>query len=120
MAKSYRFTLPVPPSANRWHRVVMGRIVKSKMAREYQERAAILALSQGVRQIRRPAQVAVEIVWYRQAKRGDTDKRGGVALDALQGVAFENDSQIADYRIRRVDGDGSPRIEVTVTELEVA
>lgn len=120
MAKSYRFTLPVPPSSNRWHRNVAGVVVKSKAARDYEQRASILAMSQGVRQIRRPAQVSVDVVWYREARRGDLDKRIPIMLDTLQGVAYENDSQVERITARRVDGDASPRLEVIVTELDAA
>lgn len=115
--KRYTFTLPVPPSANRWHRNVAGVVVKSKEARQYQERAAILALSQGVRQIRRPATVGVTVTWYRGRKAGDLDKRLGIFLDSLQGVAYENDSQVVMIAATRVDGDASPRLEIVVQEL---
>ena len=46
------------------------------------------------------------------------DKRGGILLDALQGLAYANDSQIVDYRIVRDDSQPkSPRMVVTITPM---
>lgn len=115
--KRYAFTLPVPPSANRWHRNVNGRMVTSAEARAYGQLAAAMAHSQGVRQIRRPATVAVMLVWYRSRKSGDLDKRVGICLDALQGIAYENDSQVVELVASRRDDPSRPRLEVIVTEL---
>ncbi len=116
--KHYAFTLPVPPSANRWHRSFGGRIVTAAPVRAYQERARLLALCAGVRQIRRPATVAVSVTWYRGRKAGDLDKRLGILLDALQSVAYENDSQVVEIRAFRLDHDPEhARVDVTVDEL---
>lgn len=94
-------------------------MVKSPAAREYEVRAHNAALAQGVRQIRRPATVAVTIAWYRGRKAGDLDKRINIALDALQGVAYENDSQIVHLvasRHEAAKGEAA-RLEVSVTQL---
>lgn len=102
-------TLPEPPSANRWWRNVNGRMVTSKEARVYKASVA--------RTIARPlftGPVTVSIDWYRGRKSGDLDKRLGVVLDALQGVLYENDSQIVELTARRFDDPGNPRIVVRV------
>lgn len=114
------FTVPVPPPANRWHRHVGNRVLLSSAARKYLAGLADHVRLQGVRPIT-TGDVTVSIVWFREAKRGDTDKRGGILLDALQGVAFTNDNQVADYRIRRDDSDRRhPRMVVTVSAYEAA
>lgn len=59
--------------------------------------------------------VMVTLDWYRSRKAGDLDKRIGVLLDALQGVAYHNDSQIVELRARRYDDKRNPRVEVTVS-----
>ncbi len=113
-----KLTLHVPPSANRWHRVVNGRPILSREAREYTNAAELHAMSQRVTKIPAPTDIAVNITWYRARKSGDVDKRGAVLLDALQGIAFDNDSQIARYTIARDDSDPKQsRMEVTITPI---
>lgn len=113
------FDVPVPPPANRWHRHVGNRVLLSSTARAYLKDLPFIARAQGVRPLE--GDVAVSIVWYREAKRGDTDKRGGILLDALQGIAYADDKQVADYRIIRDDSDRAhPRMVVTITPLKAA
>ena len=116
-----RLTLPVPPSANRWWRNVNGRMVTSREAREYEAATAVRALAQGVRPIRRPALVALTITWYRGRKSGDLDKRLGILLDALQTVAYENDSQVVRLMAERSDAEPDrPRVEIEIIALPPA
>lgn len=58
--------------------------------------------------------VRITLDWYRSRRAGDLDKRIGVCLDALQGVLFDNDSQIVELRATRHDDPTNPRIEVCV------
>jgi crossover junction endodeoxyribonuclease RusA len=109
--------LPVPPSANRWWRNYGGRMVKSTEARQYQAYVNKLARTLGIRTLRRPAQVAFQFTWHRDKRMGDLDKRLGILLDALQGVAYENDSQIVEIHAKRVDAASHPRVEVTIYEV---
>lgn len=111
--KSVTVTMDEPPSANRWWRNVNGRMVTSKEARDYKAKVAKVGDSFLLR-----GDVRVELDWYRGRKSGDLDKRIGVALDALQGVFYNNDSQVVELRARRFDDPTSPRIVVTVTQLE--
>ena len=43
------------------------------------------------------------------------DKRYSIMLDALQGIAFENDSQIAEIHAWRTLDRENPRMEVIVS-----
>lgn len=101
--------LPEPPSANRWWRNVNGRMVTSKVAREYK---AGLAQIGGAHQLDGP--VSIAILWWRGRKSGDLDKRLGVLLDALQGVAFKSDAQIVQIHARREEDKDHPRVIVHV------
>lgn len=98
------FELPVPPSANKWWRMVTpkgkpSRMVLSADARLYKEGVGTLLRGQfrgrpvplfpsGV--------VRLWLDWHRTARLGDLDKRQGVLLDALQGVVYDNDSQLVE------------------------
>lgn len=116
MAK-VRLTLHVPPSANDWHRVVRGRPILSREARLYTKAVELSALCQKVEKIPSPKQIVVSIRWYRARRAGDVDKRGAVLLDALQGIAYDNDSQIVKYQIERDDSDPkNARMEIEITE----
>ena len=93
-------TLPTPVSANRYWRIFNGRPVLSSDARKYREWVAIKA-----REIRAQplsGNVAVHVALCPElTKKGEASKTRldldnclKVALDALQGIAFNNDKQI--------------------------
>ena len=106
--------VPVPPSANDWHRHVGRRVLISAKARAYVKALPyhVLPMNPFVGPIR------VEIRWFRARRAGDVDKRGAILLDALQGIAYTDDSQIADYRIVRDDSEPkAARMVVTITPL---
>mgnify|MGYP002737229123 CR=1 FL=1 len=102
--------LPYPPSSNRYWRSFAGRMVRSKHAIEYREDVQFLAERAG--QTMLIGCVSVEMVlcparpkdwvkrakkdpdWFLDVKRIDLDNAQKVVLDALQGVAYENDRQI--------------------------
>lgn len=94
-------------------------MVTSREAREYKAYVASRKWTTTVGGIfPAPQRVAVRFVWYRSRRSGDLDKRIGVLLDALQGVLYDNDSQITEIHARREDDRECPRVEVTITSLE--
>lgn len=115
-----RLTLPVPPSANDWHRAIVmqgsSRMILTRKARVYAGVVQNAVLTQKCKRIPAPQEIDVEIVWYRARKAGDVDKRGAVLLDALQGIAYDNDSQIRSYFIVREEDKANPRMEITIME----
>jgi crossover junction endodeoxyribonuclease RusA len=110
-------TLPEPPSANRWWRMVVikgsPRMLLSKEARQYKERIGQLGNRNAI-----SGPIRVSIDWYRERKSGDLDKRLGVVLDALQGVLYSNDAQIVEIIARRFDDPSRPRLQVTVEAID--
>ena len=106
-------TLPVPPSANRYWRHAKGRTYRSAAANAYRK---LVQTVSGCRVATTPCSVTV--VWYRAAKRGDLDNRLKVLFDALQGVAYTNDSLIVEIHAYRREDKSHPRMEVTVEELD--
>jgi crossover junction endodeoxyribonuclease RusA len=107
-------TLPVPPSGNRYWRHARGRTYRSEEANTYRDAIAFLWPVGSHPPIRRPTPVRVSLDWYRERASGDLDNRAKCMLDSLNGVAYEDDSQVIDLRMRRFDDKDNPRIEVTV------
>lgn len=104
-----RLTLPYPPLANRYWRVWRGRAVKSPAARDYQ---SSVRLANRRKPIEGPVSVSVSV--YRPWRRGDLDGALKVLLDALQGVAYADDSQVVRLHAERFEDKANPRVEVVV------
>ncbi len=101
------FTLPEPPSANRYWRIWRGRAVMSAEARAYKAGAADLAARGNFRPFPPGEAVSITLDWYRSRKMGDLDNRIKVTLDALKGILFADDKQVvAIYATRREDPGG--------------
>lgn len=106
-------TLPLPPTANLYWRVWRGRAVVSTEARAYKRGAALAALAQGVRPIL-DGEVAVVMRVFRRTRRGDLDNRLKVLLDALRGIAYRDDSQVARLEAIQSEDAKNPRVEVEI------
>lgn len=108
-----RFTLPVPPSVNRYRIPVRSRIVLSDEGRAFKravrEHAALVSMLEG--------HVALHIVIYFPNRRSDLDNALKVLLDSLQGVAYQNDAQVVTIRAFKGLSRERPRAEVTVTPV---
>lgn len=104
-----RFTLPLPPLANRFYRRCGHRMVMSDVARAYKAEIALLA---GGALIEGPICVYIDI--YRARHAGDLDGYLKVTLDSLQKVAYENDAQIVQIVANRFDDASNPRCIVVV------
>ena len=104
------FTMPVPPSSNRWWRKWKNRMVLSDEAREYK-----LLVAKAYRRAELKGDIAVSLTWYRERRSGDLDKRLGVILDSLQGIAYASDAQITQLTAKRVDDPKNARVIVTVS-----
>lgn len=110
-----RLTLPTPPSANRYWRTYRNRVTISDEAKTYKTAVGWMARTA----IDEPltGDVSITLRWFRQAKRGDLDNRTKVMLDALNGIAYSDDSQVAEIHAYRYDDKDNPRMEVEITTL---
>lgn len=117
-----RLSLPYPVSCNRYWRNFRGRQVVSAEARAY--KSAAIAAAAGIQPLRGAVSVSMTLHPKRPKKTRpgaavrcmDIDNALKVALDALNGVAYADDSQIARLLICRgapIDGGG---LAVEVTE----
>lgn len=132
-------TLPYPISANRyWRPVPIGKhvtIVPTKEAKDYRKTVAALCCTAGVRSPL-AGRVSVSLQLYphrpldwqkRQRLHGaawddtvqciDLTNAEKVLLDALNGVAFEDDKRIFEYSAKRMEPDGEGRVVVRITQL---
>lgn len=108
-------TLPVPPPANRYWRSDRGHIHKSSEAKAYIEQVALLSRAAQVEMFQKPAHLSLTLLWRRTEKRGDLDGRIKIVLDALQGFAYENDSQIVELHARVISAEVDELV-ITVQE----
>ena len=115
VADVIRLTLQSPPSANRLYRNVRGKTLKSQVARQYMRQCK----RDASQQVGRPplvGDVSLTLHWYRPAKRGDVSNRIKIVEDALQGIAYENDKQVAELHVYRHEDKDAPRLEVEVRQ----
>ena len=92
--------LPYPISTNRYWRTFRGMTVVSKEAKAYKEQVAQIAQLSGC--IKHSGNVSIDITLYPKrnkdgspnAKVMDLENCLKVVLDALQGVAYDNDKQV--------------------------
>lgn len=107
-----RLTLPYPPSVNKyWVRTKHGGQMLSAEARAY--KLKVLCASPHPRQ-RFTCDVAVWLDVYRPRRIGDLDNIQKAIFDALKGIAYRDDSQVAEIHARRFDDKHNPRVEVRV------
>lgn len=106
--------LPLPPSANRYWRSYRGRVTVSEDAKTYKRGVAMAATHAGFRPY--TCAVAVRLHVYRARKAGDLDNFAKVTLDALRGIAYNDDDQIVELHLWRHDDKNNPRIEVEIRE----
>jgi len=105
-----KFTLPVPPSANRYWRKWQNRVVLTAEARAYKQEVAMLLGCH----IPLACEVGISYVWYRARKSGDLDNRQKVLFDALNGVIWNDDKQVCYHQAFRRDDKHNARIVATV------
>ena len=114
--KAIVLTLPCPPTANTYYRHVGHRVLISSEGRSYKRTVEARCWLAKVRPI--SGAVALEIHWYRPAKRGDVDNILKPLLDALKDHAFGDDATVARLVAERHDTDRkNPRVEVTISPL---
>lgn len=113
----FQFDLPYPPSANRYWRslVIKGRlrVLVSAEARAYKKSAALTAAKSVGGPIVGPVRVCLMV--YRPRRVGDLDNTIKVVLDALRGVAYEDDKQVVAIVAERYDDKDNPRVSVYIT-----
>lgn len=123
--------LPYPISTNRYWRTFRGRTIRSAEAVRYKDCVTALASESMSSMYRVPVEVRMilhperpqdwakrakkDANWALSVRRIDIDNAQKVALDALQGVMYENDKQVTTLTIslgEPIEG-GGLSVEVT-------
>lgn len=111
-----KLTLPLPPSVNHYWRsvVIKGavRVLMSKAGREYKEHCRLVATAH--RTTRLDGEVRVAGTVYMARLGTDLDNRVKPLLDALTGICYDDDKQVAEIHLVRDLDRGNPRVELTV------
>lgn len=113
--------LPLPPSVNHYWRSVpatrnrRARVLISENGRRFKDACRLAALAQ----CRAPLtdDLSLRGVVYFRDRRRDLDNVLKPLLDALQGVVYANDRQIAHIELRREIDPRAPRVEITLGPL---
>lgn len=111
-------TFPFPPYVNAyWRSICTGTkgsggframTILSREARAYQARMKTYAA--GATPLKCPVKLTIRV--YRPRKVGDWDGTIKPLCDALQGILYEDDSQIVEAHVYRLDDKKNPRVEV--------
>ena len=112
MTNSVSFTLPYPPSANRYWRSYRGRVVKSEEARAYQQEAGWIAKASGFDCT--AGNVALTLRVYRPQKRGDLDNTLKILVDSMKGIIYHDDEQVTVIHAERYDDKKNPRVDLLI------
>lgn len=111
-------TLPLPPTANLYYRSVGKRVLISAAGRAFKSHCSLLALAQKAE--RHEGEVKVAGTVYMARLGCDLDNRTKPLLDALKGVCYADDIQVAEIHLRRGLDRSDPRVEITITPIEAS
>ena len=111
------FTVPGQPVPKARARTVRGHSYTPEPTRRYERAVAVLAQAAGLRPTTAPIVLTV-VAYMGDRRRRDVDNIAKAIQDALNGVAYADDSQIVDLHAhKRIDRD-YPRAVVTVEEAD--
>lgn len=111
-----KLTLPYPPSLNRMYRTVNGRFLISEEGRSYKTLAGWSARAQSVSPVAYPVELTIRA--YRPRRAGDLDNCLKVLLDSLNGICWNDDSQVSTIHAYRFEDKSNPRVEVEIRAAE--
>jgi len=118
---TYQISLPWPPSNNRYYLHNRGRTHISAEGTAYRNAVGEIIKSMGL-DIGLPVPVKIRIECYMpDRRRRDLDNLQKAVFDALTKAGFWlDDQQVDDYRVKRMPVVKGGRIDLVITELEVA
>lgn len=116
LKRKISLTLPYPPSANRyWRKTRTGRVYVSDEAKTFKQEVGYCAGGQSGGPMMGDIRLVIDI--YRPRKSGDLSNRIKILEDALNGLAYHDDSQVTEIVARRFDDKQNPRVEIEITQI---
>lgn len=116
-SKTSRLVLPYPPSVNHAYKRGARGTILTETAAVYKHEAGWRAKEQGVQFI--SGDVALYVDFYRPVYKPDLDNGLKLLIDSLNGIAWEDDSQLVEIHARRFDDPANPRVNVVIKEVPV-
>jgi len=101
---------PVPKQRPRFGR---GKTYTPKATEDYERKVRFYALAAGLRPLRGDVTFSV-LIYLPDRRRRDRDNIEKAIQDALNGVAWQDDSQVAEWHGRRELDPSNPRVRITV------
>ncbi len=110
-------TLPYPPSMNTYWRFTNRGVYLSKKGREYKE--IVSAANQAIEPFKDERLLVTIFVSQPDKRKRDLDNILKAILDSLNGIAYEDDSQIDELRVIRCAIDKeNPRVDIRIDEIK--
>ena len=108
------FMVPGPPRPKGRPRLGRrGLVYTPRQTRHYEEWVAFMALQARVKCARGPVRVTLRF-WFADERRRDLDNCAKAVLDALTGLAWDDDSQVHELHTERGVDRENPRTEITI------
>ena len=108
------FTIPGKPQPKeRARRGKNGQWYTPFSTRIYEAKVVTMAKRAHVRSVIGPVEVSLD-VYFPDKRRRDLDNVLKAVMDALNGVAYQDDSQIVRLKVVRLVDRDNPRVEVTI------
>jgi Holliday junction resolvase RusA-like endonuclease len=116
---NFKFVVQGDPRSKARPRVVRGRTFTPKTTMEAEASVAAAASDalEGVDwDFTGPMRLDIDF-YMKTARLTDCDNLAKLVMDAIQGLVFENDSQVSDLHVRRFNRADEPRTEVSVWRI---
>ncbi len=111
-------TLPLAPSLNHYWRRVGNRTLLSRDGRAFRSACELAAIAQRPTLLDGPVSITGTV--YMARLGCDLDNRIKPILDALQGICYADDGQVAEIHLRKDLDRANPRVVLTIEPMEIA
>lgn len=108
-----KLTIPGEPVPKQSTRFGKGRAYQSPKVEAFERKVRFYAIAQKLQRLAGPLSVSAAF-YLGNARRVDLDNLWKGVSDALNGVAWEDDSQLVEVHLSKAIDRASPRIEVRV------
>lgn len=116
--KPVRFTVPGPPIPKGRPRVFRRNTITPKETVQYERKVALCARTAGAKRI--DGDVSLSVAFYMPtARRADLDNLCKAVMDSLNGIAWNDDSQVSMLFASRLVDRADPRAVVSVEPVGV-